>query len=201
MMKPLFIMVLVSVSTVSFGQSLELMVGHERLFADVQWLKFIDEHKKFSLFSRTTATVDYDNNTGLFSGAYLNYTSKLGIGGSLVGRVTGNGASTDVGLHISKGTSDWMLFGIASISLKSELEYSWFSIFRYTPKLKDDWRLYSGLELFTLFNQNNHVISVQRIRLGLDYKGLQFGVGGNVSQLGTDWAGSSNIGGFVRKVF
>ena len=201
MMKQLFTIVLVSVSTLSFGQSLELMVGHERLFADVQWLKFIDTDKQFSLFSRTTATVDYEYNTSLFSGAYLNYTTKVGIGGSLVGRVTGNGASTDVGLHISKGAQNWMLFGIASISLKSELEYMWFSIFRYTPPLKDDWKLYSSVELFTLFNQNTHIISVQRIRLGLDYKGLQFGAGGNISQLGTDWVNGTNIGGFVRKTF
>ena len=34
-----------SISAISFGQSLELMVGHERLFADVQWLKFIDDKK------------------------------------------------------------------------------------------------------------------------------------------------------------
>ena len=153
------------------------------------------------MFSRTTATIDYNNNTSLFSGAYLNYTSKSGFGGSLVGRVTGNGASTDIGVHFSKLKSDWMLFALSSISIKSELEYSWFSIFRYTPTLKNDWKLYSGLELFTLFNQNNHVISVQRIRLGLDYHGFQFGVGGNIAHLGTDWESGTNIGGFIRKTF
>jgi hypothetical protein len=201
MKKQLLMIVLVSVSTIGFGQSLELMVGHERLFADVQWLKFVDKNKQLSIFSRTRATVDYENTTDLFSGAYLNYTSKIGIGVSLVGRIGANGAGTDVGVHFFKAKKEWMLFGLASVALKNELEYSWFSIFRYTPVLKENWKWYSSLELFTLFNQNNHVFSVQRLRLGLDYKGFQFGVGGNFSQLGTALENGTNIGGFARKIF
>ena len=200
-MKLLFSAILIFISTISFGQSIELMAGNQRLFADVQWLKFMDDNRNWSIFSRTRATIDYENNTDLFSGAYLNYTSKIGIGGSLVGRIGGNGAGTDLGLHIFKAKSNWMLFGLASVGLKSELEYSWFSIFRYTPTLKDKWKLYSSLELFTLFNQNNHIISVQRIRLGLDYQGVQFGIAGNYSEFGSNWITQSNIGGFIRKIF
>ena len=191
----------ISISSISFGQSLELMLGHERLFADVQWLKFIDEDKHWSLFSRTRATLDYENNTDLFSGAYLNYTLPIGVGGSLVGRIGNSGAGTDIGVHIFKAKPNWMLFGLASVALKKDFEYSWFSIFRYTPILKKDWKLYSSVELFSLFRQNNHLVSVQRLRLGVDYKALQFGIGANFSAFGADWSTTSNIGGFVRKAF
>ena len=88
------------------AQSLEVMVGHERLFADVQWLKFMDADRKWSMFSRTRATVDYDNNTDVFTGAYLNYTTKLGLGGSVVGRIGATGAASDVGFHFFKAKLD-----------------------------------------------------------------------------------------------
>ena len=127
------------------GQSLEIMVGHERIFADVQWLKFVDAQKRWSVFSRTRATVDYDNQTDLFSGAYLNYTLKNGLGASLIGKIGNNGGGADAGVHIFKAKPNWMLFGLASVGLKEELEYSWFSIFRYTSKLKTHWKLYSSL--------------------------------------------------------
>ena len=182
------------------GQSLEIMVGNERIFADVQWLKFIDSQKQWSLFSRTRATVDYENQTNLFSGAYLNYTLKNGLGASLVGKI-GNSGGADAGFHIFKAKRDWMLFGLASVGLKNELEYSWFSIFRYTPKIKDHWKFYSSLELFTLLRKENHLVSIQRIRLGFDYRQFQFGVAGNFSESGNDWISFSNIGGFVRKSF
>lgn len=64
----------------TLAQSLELMPGTENLFVDAQWLKSVDQSTRWSIFSRTRATVDYDNNTDLFTGAYLNYTTKSGLG-------------------------------------------------------------------------------------------------------------------------
>lgn len=183
------------------GQSLEIMVGHEGLFADAQWLKFLDEKKHISVFSRTRATVNYENQTNLFSGAYLNYTLKNGLGASLVGKIGNSGAGADAGIHIFKAKKNWMLFGLASMGLQEELQYSWFSIFRYTPRINDEWKFYSSLELFSLFGNGNHLISVQRIRLGLDYQQFQFGIAGNFTEVGKDWIGGTNVGGFIRKAF
>ena len=190
-----------SISIASWGQSLELMLGNERLFADVQWLKFIDADGQWSLFSRTRATLDYENQSNLFSGAYLNRTFSNGLGASLIGKIGANGGGADLGVHIFKAKPNWMLFGLLSVGLKNELEYSWFSILRITPALNDKWKLYSSLELFNLFNQGNHLISVQRLRLGLDNNKIQFGAALNLSETGSDWTTSSNVGAFIRKSF
>ena len=176
------------------------MVGNERIFGDVQWLKFLDQKNHWSIFSRTRATVDYDNRTNLFSGAYFNHTLKNGLGGSLVGKIATSGGGADAGVHIFKSHPNWMLFGLASIGLKNELEYSWFSIFRFTPKINENWRYYSSLELFNLFGKRNHLVSVQRIRLGVDFRQFQFGFAANFSEVGKNWATESNLGGFVRKM-
>lgn len=183
------------------AQSLEFMAGHKRLFADMQWLRFLDNQHHWSVFCRSRATVDYNNNTDLFTGAYINYTTKSGLGASIVGKITSTEGAIDAGLHIFKVKSDWMLFGLASLGLKSDLEYSWFSILRYTPKVGARCRLYTSLELFFLFQKNRHVYSVQRLRVGLDWQGLQFGLANNLTEFGKAWQTDNNFGGFVRKVF
>ncbi len=176
------------------------MVGDKRIFTDIQWLKFIDTERHWSLFSRTRATVDYDNQTNLFSGAYLNYTLNNGLGGSIVGKIGNSGGGADVGVHVFKATSNWMLFGLASIGLKNKLEYSWFSICKFTPKINEKWMVYTSLELFNLFGREGHLVSVQRLRLGLDYQKFQFGAAVNFMELGKRWTQNSNVGIFIRKL-
>jgi hypothetical protein len=183
------------------AQSLELMTGNERIFADAQWLKFMDDGYRWSLFSRSRATVSYDDDTDLFTGAYLNYTTKVGLGGSLVGRISSNGSGGDAGVHIFKAKGKWTLFGLASISLSDQNQYSWFSIFRYRPAINEQWKLYSSLELFTIINRDGHVFSVQRIRIGLDYQGFQFGLANNSSEAGIELVANHNYGLFIRKQF
>ncbi len=190
------------ISMMGFSQSLELMPGTERVFVDAQWLKPIDKEFKWSLFSRSRATVDYSENANLFTGAYLNYTTNSGLGGTVVGRISSLSSGGDVGVHYFKMNDNIVFYGLLSVELASEFSYSWFSIFRYLPQLNDKWRLYSSLELFSNFNESGHVASVQRLRLGLDIDGNQFGLGLNLSGFGENYDQTdSNPGLFVRKQF
>lgn len=184
------------------GQSLELMPGTERVFVDAQWLKTFDEDRKWSLFSRSRATTDYEENTNLFTGAYLNYTTRSGLGGTVVGRISNLGAGSDMGVHLFKANENWMIYALASIALGMDLSYSWFSILRYTPAIDDHWRLYSSLELFSNFGEIGHVASVQRIRIGLSRSGYQFGFGLNLVGAGQAYEQTdTNPGLFIRKQF
>ncbi|MEM6630321.1 MAG: hypothetical protein AAF694_11655 [Bacteroidota bacterium] len=185
----------------SLSQSLELMPGTERIFADVQWFKPLDEQYQWTVFSRTRLTVDYEENTDLFSGAYLNFTTKSGIGGTILGRISSFTAGADAGIHYYKGTSTLTLFALASINLSEELGYSWFSILRITPALSENWDFYGSLELFSSFNENGHSFSVQRIRGGLQRGQYQFGLAINVSEVGSDFFTEANPGVFVRREF
>jgi len=203
-MKTYFILFLLLISGVHvFGQSLEIMPGTERVFVDVQWLEFFEEDQKWSLFSRSRATTDYEENTNLFTGGYLNYTTKSGLGATILGRISSLGAGSDAGIHLFKANNRMMLYALASIGLSSELSYSWFSIFRFTPSLSDKMNVYSSLELFSNFGEEGHLASVQRIRLGLANKsGFQFGLGLNLSGLGKNYQNTdSNPGVFLRKQF
>lgn len=183
------------------GQSIELMPGTERFFGDVQWLKPLDEAYRWTVFSRTRATVDYDNSTDVFSGAYLNYTTNLGLGGTVVGRISSNTSGSDMGIHYFKQTDVITLYVLPFISLSEELNYGWFSIFRYTPKVAEDWKLYTSIELFSTFNRPGHAFSVQRLRLGLKRGNYQFGLAVNISEIGSDFDTQTNPGVFVRREF
>ena len=184
------------------AQSLEMMPGTARIFVDAQWLKTFDTERKWSLFSRSRATVDYENHTDLFTGAYLNHTTKSGLGGTVVGRISTTGAGADAGFHYFKAGKSFMVYALASVGLQQDFSCSWFSILRYTPALNENWKLYSSLELFSSFSQIGHIASVQRIRAGLGRSGYQFGLAVNLLGLGKAYkVTDTNPGIFLRKQF
>jgi len=183
------------------GQSLEVMPGTERIFMDAQWLKTFDDQHKWSLFSRSRATVDYEEQTNLFTGGYLNYTTRTGFGGTILGRIATSGAGVDAGIHFFKASKQFLIYALPSVEIADELSYSWFSITRFTPALSVNWRLYSSLELFSNFNADGHVASVQRIRAGLDRQRYQFGLAINLAGVGEAYQTDMNPGVFLRKQF
>ena len=184
------------------GQSFEFMPGTERMFIDVQWLKAFDAQYKWTLFSRTRVTVDYEENTNLFTGAYLSYTTSSGFGGTLLGRVSSIGSGVDIGPHYTKQTNDFMVYATVSVNMGSPLSYSWFSIMRYRPAIGEKWKLYTSLELFSSFNKDGHAASVQRMRVGVDKSGYQFGLALNLGGKGVRYRNvDSNPGIFIRKEF
>ena len=184
------------------SQSLELMAGSERVFTDVQWLEFFNREMDWNLFSRARSIVDYENNTNQFMGAYLNYTTPSGFGGTMVGRIASAGSGLDTGVHYFKARESFMMYALASLTLVQGPGISWFSITRFTPKIDDKWKLYSSFELFSSFDYKQHQFSTQRLRLGLDNLGNQFGIAVNISETGKEIAHSdTNPGFFIRKQF
>lgn len=184
------------------GQSYELMPSTEYIFADIQFLKPFDKSYRFTLFSRTRIEVDYKEQVSFFSGAYFSYTQKNGFGSTVLGRVNNAGAGGDWGIHYNRTTDTWSFFGLLAKDLTESKGYSWFSIFRYRPKINDQWRSYNSIELFTAMNGGDHGASLQRIRIGLEKGGYQFGFGFNWLELGNSFLFiNDSYGLFIRKSF
>jgi len=187
------------------AQSFELLLGTERLFIDAQYLSYFEGqgNNKWSLFSRARATSAYDaQSTDLFMGGYLNYTTAKGFGATVLGRISSFNAGIDVGPHFFKASSTFLVYALPSININDELLYSWFSILRFTPTLNEKTKLFSSIELFSAFDGDGHLSSVQRLRLGLDKKGYQFGLGVNLTERGRSFSNTDvNPGVFLRKQF
>ena len=183
------------------SQSIELMPGTERVFVDAQFLKFLDSNHSFSLFSRSRATSTYDSaDSNLFSGTYLNYTTTSGIGATVLGRISSNGSGVDMGIHYFRSTGSIMIYTLASINVSDDLLYSWFTIFRLSHPIKLNWKLFTGIELFSAFDKSGHLSSVQRVRFGFGKNSFQFGFGLNLNERrhsGLDL----NPGIFIRNEF
>ena len=194
-------LLLFSIIHTASAQSFELMPGTERIFIDVQFLKYFDDVNGMSLFSRTRATTHYDElNTDLFTGVYLNYTTNSGIGATLLGRIGSNQSGMDIGLHYIKSSNNLTIFASPSVNVNDELLLSWFSIIRYTPTLKADWKLYSSLELFSTFDKAGYLSDLQRIRLGLSKENYQWGFAVNLRDSRFS-AQDINPGIFIRREF
>ena len=193
------IAILVSLSELK-AQRLELMLGTERLFFDIQWFEKFDEAGKWTLFSRTRGSLDYQNNTDIFSGAYFEYTAKSGIGPTLLGRIASGGAGSELGIHFIKQIKNWFIYSLVSQEIRDELDISWFSIIRFTPSVTEKWKFYSSLELFTNFGADGHMVSVYRVRTGVAKGNYFFGLGMNTAILNTN-PNLVNFGVFIKKHF
>jgi len=186
----------------AFAQKLEFMAGNERIFVDAQWLKPFDKNYKWTLFSRSRATVDYEKNTNLFTGAYLNYTTKSEFGPTVVGRISSFSSGGDAGVHFFKRKEKFLIYALATAEIGTALSITWFSIMRYTPSISTKLNLYTSLELFTNYNTEGHMASIQRTRIGLEAATYQFGFGLNTSEYGKSFETTdTNLGLFISKQF
>lgn len=185
------------------AQSLELMAGDKGLFADIQYLRpLFGDTYRFSVFARTRGNLTYQNKADLLAATYFNYTSKYGVGASVLGSLSSsNGAGGGAGINYFKVHKALTVFALLAVEVDRPPQYSLFSIVRYQPVLKDNWKLYTSLEVYTLMAHTGHAASVQRARVGVDWKKLQFGPAVNLAQLGTKGSYSGNYGFFVRREF
>lgn len=200
-MRKLLLLLLFLPITLS-AQTVEIMPGLNNVFIDVQFFKpFKPGDYSWTLFFRARGEVDYEKNTDIFSGLYLSYTTKPGFGATLLGRISGGMPAMDFGPHYTKTTKTFMVFATISSEVKKNPAFSWFSIVRFMPPITDKLNLFSSLELFFLVNKTGHLLSVQRMRLGLKQNKWQYGLGLNLAERGEDLELSSNLGVFLRREF
>lgn len=179
------------------------MSGNKGVFADIQFLKpWKENNYKFTVFSRTRSTLDYDNNSNILSMAYINYTSKIGFGGSIIGSISSvSGFGPAAGINYFKTHKDFSIFALIAVEIDKVPGYSFFTLMKYRPDLSEKLKLYTSVELFSLVNETGHLVSVERLRLGLDIKNIQFGAASNLGQYGSSFNYTGNYGVFIRKEF
>ena len=190
------------------AQSVEAYAGHERAGMDILWYKFLKNESGGQLpllfFSRTRANTDWDNAPTAFGSTNaLSYNFKNGVGIVAVASFLNNGFTPKTGVQLVKAKGDFLFFGWLVADLKKAGNLDLFGLFRYTPVLKADWRLFSQVELFPVFNPDAEIWSLtQRIRLGAKYHQWAAGFMADFNQTGkTDFVKTNNIGGFVRHDF
>jgi hypothetical protein len=192
----------------AFSQSVETYAGHKRAGVDLLWFNYFakqtGEKTPLLFFSRNRASTDYDNSPTAFGSTNaVSYNFKSGLGLVAVGSFVNAGFVPKSGVQFVKMKGDFLFFGWLVADLKKAGSMDLFGLFRWQPKLNDQWRLFSQLELFPIYKPENEFWNItQRFRLGAKYHAWTLGFMADFNQSGDDdFVKSMNLGGFLRHDF
>ncbi|UJP64295.1 hypothetical protein [Mongoliitalea daihaiensis] len=171
-------------------------------------LAFSDS-SRFSFFSynlfRISHNPAYPNS--LFNFSTVNYSLTENFGLAAGGFVSQDGFSPIVAFNYTKISDNWLVSIFPSIEVTRNPNLDVFAFVQFRPKINDRWSLFTQVIANSNFNFRQHNFSEQAIRLGLDYKTFQFGLGMDINQFTsessgqrqTDW--NQHPGLFIRKEF
>lgn len=190
------------------AQAVEIYAGHERAGADLMWYKFFKNKKDapapFLFFSRNRVSTAYDNSPTAFGSTNaVSYNFKNGLGLVAVGSFLNAGFTPKAGVQFVKIKGDFLFFGWLVADLKKEGNLDLFGMFRYQPKISEQWRVFSQVELFPVYNPKNDWWNItQRLRLGAKYRTWAAGFMADFNQaVAGDVVLTNNLGGFLRHDF
>ena len=180
--------------------SVELMGGLESSTLDTKVLKNIS--KKIAFFNRNRITSNAKGNISTFHIAKLGYKviDNLGITAGMMGTSKG-GISPQVGLEYFFKKGDFKFYQLALSSLKKDPTIMSLTNVSYSPELKKNLGLVAEFENVSFFNKEGNLVSLQRPRLGVKYKGFQAGVAVDFSENGKKGKLNYNPGFFLRATF
>jgi hypothetical protein len=158
---------------------IELIVGQQRISADVTLAKTIDPNGKLVLFNRSRYLVPNDRTAKPTFGTSLGFLYQLkgGLYAGFLGSANSGESTLRTGFYGRYKRGD---FSVRSVLLTVELRQnpnfdSW-AIFNFSPQIAKQWQLFSQVELAGRRRITDGVQqSAVRSRLGLGYKNFQFG--------------------------
>jgi hypothetical protein len=176
---------------------------------EVWWNKPFADSSRWSYFSFTRFRVNYETQqkNEFLSYSTLNYDLGKGFGLSTGGFITKHGFSPVVAINYFFANDTWLINLFPSVELKQKPNAEIFAFVQFRPKLNDNWRLFSQLIANSNFNFIRHNFSEQNLRVGLDYRSFQFGLGADFRQLTVkeditlSTRITNNFGIFIRKEF
>jgi hypothetical protein len=194
---------------------LEVFAGDKRTTLDLLLIKNLHgkgkAKSKFLFFSRSRVSLDYNEtkttNLPQFSlTEALSYNIKglRGFAPVAVLQVFNRGTFPKAGIQYLKLKPHFTFFSWSVIDLAKDPFIDVFILSRFTPKLTEKMRLYAQLELLNNFptQENANMNFIQRIRLGLRFDEIQFGLGFDFNEMGKDnFTNTTNGGVFFRYEF
>ncbi len=184
----------------------EILAGNQSGTLDTKILLPIAPYTK--IFNRNRITGLYqDGSVSNFHILSLNinpYIPGLDIVAE-VDATSGAGLEPRAGLQYFRKFGDFGMVGFSSIALKKNPTGLLMTNLSYNPKFTELLGLASNAELSTTLSKYGHNVSVQRLRLGLDIAGYQFGPAADLKEItnhdNENTAFSYNVGGFFKKNF
>ena len=86
------------------------------------------------------------------------------------------GFAPSLGVQYVQNTKNLFVLISPKVNLYHNAQYDFFSVVQYKPSLTEKVKLYSRLQLLNVFGSEGNIKSYQWVRLGVEVKGIQFGL-------------------------
>jgi hypothetical protein len=73
------------------------------------------------------------------------------------------------------------------------------TIIQFKPQINERMKLYTRIQALNLFDSGGNIKSYQWMRLGVELKGIQFGLAANLDEYGPNPEVDFSFGLFIRK--
>ena len=180
---------------------IELMIGQKYGTVNLIYDKHFSQSSRLGFFHMNTVQFDFKdkmkNSFILQDQLYIETLKNLRIAGGVV--YSNGGFNTTAGLQYVYGGKGLFFLCAPRINIESKPTYDVMTIIQYEPEINDRLKLYTRFELLHLFDSGGNIKSYQWIRLGLEVKGIQFGLAADFDEYGPNPSAKSNFGIFVRK--
>lgn len=204
MKRIVFLLLLVSSYNAMAQISLQGYAGIKE--AEVLGIFDKDFKTKWNYFASGTASYEYESkklNAEVYQN--LNYYIGKDWGVSAGVHISREDIMPSVGLAFikEKGNFGINLFPALTYSFDSkEMGFGLYTLMEYTPKINEQFNLYTMLIIESDFSFKQHQSSNQVIRLGVETrKMMQYGISTTVSQTGSNFDTSIDFGIFIGKKF
>jgi len=179
----------------------ELMAGNKYGTVNLSFNRNFSQTSKFGFFHMNTVQFDYKDETRnsfiLQDLAYYEVIKNLRIAGGVA--YSKGGFDPTAGLQYVFSGKKFLFLFAPRVNIESDPSYDIMTILQYKPQINDRIKLYTRFQMLNLFNSEGNIKSYQWLRLGLEVKGIQFGLAADFDEYGPDPVVETNVGVFLRK--
>ncbi len=179
---------------------IELMFGNDYGVFELAFSKNLAKDSRVGFFHLNSVEFGYD---GDYSSIivqdllYIETLKHLNLAGGLA--YTPGGFNPTVGLQYIVSGPKFFLLCAPRINIESDPTYDIMTIIQYKAPINEKLKLFTRAKFLNVFNADMNIKSYQWFRLGLETKGIQFGLGINLDERGPDPSLTTNWGVFIRK--
>ena len=179
----------------------ELMVGDKYGTVNLVFNRNFTKNSSFGFFHMNTVQFDYrndDKNSFLLQDLiYIEAVKNLRVAGGVV--YSKAGFNPTAGFQYVYSGSRLLVLCAPRVNIESNPSYDIMTILQYKAEINDLVKLFTRVQMLNLFDIGGNIKSYQWMRIGLEVKGIQFGLAANLDEYGPNPSIENNLGVFIRK--
>lgn len=197
----LFLLFVCPISMKAQPIPIELMMGNQYGAVELAFSRHFSQESRLGFFHMNTIQFYYqepEKHSFILQDLITVETFKnLRVAGGVA--YTKGGFSPTAGLQYIYTGQKFMFLCAPRINIEHDYSYDIMTILQYKQPINDRVKLLTRAKFLNVFDNDSNIRSYQWFRLGVEMKGIQFGLALNLDQYGPNPALETSAGLFVRK--